>query len=117
MIRCRQCNSVLTNQARFCNVCGLPQNYQEPELWKPSPNGAETLDTNCYNKCTSCGAEIRREARFCAVCGSLQPFRKVNELEQLSQLPVTSVQKTNGQEDLTARLQPSVAIKPALNGT
>jgi hypothetical protein len=51
------------------------------------------------------------------VCGSLQPFRKVNELEQLSQLPVTSVQKTNGQEDLTARLQPSVAIKPALNGT
>ena len=31
MIRCRQCNSELIEQARFCNVCGLPQDPQEPE--------------------------------------------------------------------------------------
>src|SRR5919108_2676085 len=32
MIRCRQCNAELTEQAHFCNVCGLPQNPPKPEL-------------------------------------------------------------------------------------
>ncbi len=32
MVRCRQCNAELIEQAHFCNACGLPQNPPKPEL-------------------------------------------------------------------------------------
>src|SRR5438270_5263133 len=76
MIRCRECNSELTNQARFCNVCGLPQNPQEPEQENSIHIGQKTLDTNTTNRCENCATELPKDARFCAVCGTAQTFKK-----------------------------------------
>ena len=58
MIRCRQCNAKLTEQARFCNVCGLPQNTREPELENSTLNGQKALDTNSTNRCENCETEL-----------------------------------------------------------
>src|SRR6266566_8021530 len=76
MIRCRQCNAKLTEQARFCNVCGLPQNTREPELENSTLNGQKALDTNSTNHCENCETELPKEARFCVVCGAAQTSKK-----------------------------------------
>ena len=76
MIRCRQCNAKLTEQARFCNVCGLPQNTREPELENSTLNGQKALDTNSTNHCENCETELPKEARFCVVCGTAQTSKK-----------------------------------------
>ena len=87
MIRCRECNSELTDQARFCNVCGLPQKPREPEQENSTRNGEKALDTNTTNHCENCATELPKEARFCAVCGTAQTFKKSAVQEAISNDP------------------------------
>jgi RNA polymerase subunit RPABC4/transcription elongation factor Spt4 len=112
MIRCRQCNSELIEQARFCNVCGLAQDPQERAQENSTRNGEKTLETNISSQCENCGAEVRKDARFCAICGSAQTSRKSSSLEAPSSkvIPISTTLKN---ESSTVQLQPSVSIKPA----
>ena len=112
MIRCRQCNSELTEQALFCNVCGLPQKYQEPALKQFTPNRAETPETNSPNHCEHCGAKISYEAQFCAICGTTQSPKKGAVIGAPFNKPAASDSKTSWNKDLPVRLQPSVVVKP-----
>src|SRR5689334_21801381 len=117
MIRCRHCNSELTEHARFCNVCGLPQKHEELESEKSTYNGAEALGAKRSTQCESCAAEIPREARFCAQCGTAQSLKKEVVVERPPNVAESSGSKTNRQDDLTVRLQPSIADKPAQHTT
>jgi hypothetical protein len=72
MIRCRQCNSELVDQARFCNICGLPQNPIKPEQANSNLNGPKAPDTKNTNHCINCATALPKGARFCAVCGATQ---------------------------------------------
>lgn len=112
MIRCRQCNSELIDQARFCNICGLPQKRQEPEQ-EHSTLKEETLETNSSSHCENCGAEISKEARFCAGCGTAQTSKKSPVLEVTSNDQVTPGSATNNKEVSTVHLKPKVAKKAA----
>ena len=113
MIRCRQCNAKLTEQARFCNVCGLPQNTREPELENSTLNGQKALDTNSTNHCENCETELPKEARFCVVCGAAQTSKKSSVLEATSNEPVTPASTSKNKESSTVHLQPSMSVKPA----
>src|SRR6266480_4454356 len=113
MIRCRQCNAKLTEQARFCNVCGLPQNTREPELENSTLNGQKALDTNSTNRCENCETELPKEARFCVVCGTAQTSKKSSVLEATSNEPVTPASTSKKKESSTVHLQPSMSVKPA----
>src|SRR5690348_16121260 len=117
MIRCRQCNSKLPEQAHFCNVCGLPQKHEELESEKCTYNGAQALGMKSSTQCESCGAAIPREARFCALCVTAQSFKKEVVVEQSPNVVETCGSKMNGHDDLTVGLQPSVADKPAQHAT
>jgi Double zinc ribbon len=112
MIRCRQCNSELIEQARFCNVCGLAQDPQGPAQENFTRNGEKTLESNISSQCENCGAEVRKDARFCAICGSAQISRKSSTLEASSS-KVIPISTTSKNESSTVQLQPSVLIKPA----
>ncbi len=114
MIRCRQCNSELIDQARFCNVCGQPQKHQEPEQ-EHSTLKEETLETNGSSHCVNCGTEIPKVARFCAVCGTAQTLKEspVPESEIISNDRVIPEPATHNNEDSTVYLKPSMAEKPA----
>ena len=72
MIRCRQCNSELVDQARFCNNCGLPQNPIKPEQANSTLNGPKAPGTKNTTQCINCATELPIDARFCAVCGATQ---------------------------------------------
>src|SRR5438067_1258475 len=113
MIRCRQCNAKLTEQARFCNVCGLPQNTREPEPENSTLNGQKALDTNSTNHCENCETELPKEARFCVVCGTAQTSKKSSVLEATSNEPVTPASTSKKKESSTVHLQPSMSVKPA----
>jgi Double zinc ribbon len=113
MIRCRQCNVELTEQARFCNVCGLPQNPREPELEISTLNVQKAPDTNNTNRCDNCATELPKEARFCAVCGTTQTSKKTSVVEVSSHEPVISASTTKNDESSTVHLQPSMSVKPA----
>ena len=97
MFRCRQCNSELIEQARFCNVCGLPQDPQEPEIENSTRNGEKPLETNILSYCENCRAEIPNDARFCTICGTAQTARKSSAFEATSnQVIPTSTTINNG---------------------
>ena len=113
MIRCRQCNSELTEQARFCNVCGLPQDPREPELENSTRNGQKALDTNITIHCENCATELPNDARFCAVCGTAQTSKKSSALEATSNEPAIPASTTKNNENSTVHLQPSMSVKPA----
>ena len=111
MICCRQCNSELIEQARFCNVCGLPQDPQETELEHSTRNAEKTLETNMPGNCENCGAEIPNDARFCAICGAAQTSRKPSTSEAIhNEILPTSTKNNN--DNSTIQLQPSKSIKP-----
>lgn len=84
MIRCRQCNTELTEQAHFCNKCGLPQNPPEPKLEISTPIEQKKTDTNRTNRCGNCATELPKEARFCVVCGAVQTYKESSEVETTS---------------------------------
>ncbi|MGZ6367334.1 MAG: zinc ribbon domain-containing protein [Ktedonobacteraceae bacterium] len=111
MIRCRQCNSELIEQARFCNVCGLPQDSQENELEHSTRNAEKTLETNMPGNCESCGAEIPNDARFCAICGIARTSRKPSTSEAINNEILPTSTKNNN-DNSTVQLQPSKSIKP-----
>jgi hypothetical protein len=112
MFRCRQCNSELIEQARFCNVCGLPQDPQEPKIKNSTHNGEKPHETNIPSYCENCRAEIPNAARFCTICGSVQTARNFSMSEATSnELILTST--TNNNEISTAQSQSSTSIKPA----
>ena len=113
MIRCRQCYAELTEQERFCNVCGLPQNPREPELEISTLNEQKALDTNSTNRCDNCATELPEEARFCAVCGTAQTSKKSSVLEVTPNEPVTPASTSKNDESSTVHLQPSMSVKPA----
>src|SRR5438094_1273206 len=113
MIRCRQCNSELTEQASFCNVCGLPQNPREPELENSTRTGQKALATNTTNHCENCATELPYDARFCAVCGAAQTFNKSSVLNATYNEPANPVSTSTNNEGSTVHLRPSVSIKPA----
>ena len=111
MICCRQCNSELIEQARFCNVCGQPQDPQESKLENSTRNGKKTLETNIPSHCENCGSEIPNDARFCTACGTAQTSRNASTFKATSNEVIpTSTTKNN--ENLIVQLQPSISIKP-----
>ena len=57
-MNCIKCGAALNDGAKFCNVCGAPQDAG------PS-------------KCVKCGAELNAGARFCDACGSPQVATQV----------------------------------------
>src|SRR5260370_9480688 len=111
MIRCPECNSELTDQARFCNVCGLPQNPQEPEQENSTPIGQKALDTNTTNSCENCATELPKDACFCAVCGTAQTFKKSPVQEATSNDPTTPASTSTKNEGASIHLQPSTSVK------
>ncbi|HYT42117.1 MAG TPA: zinc ribbon domain-containing protein, partial [Methylomirabilota bacterium] len=113
MIRCRQCNAELTEQARFCNVCGLPQNSREPELEISTLNEQKALDTKHTNRCDNCASELPKEARFCAVCGAAQTSKQSFVVETTSNERVKPASTSENDESSTVHLQPSMWLKPA----
>lgn len=111
MIRCRQCNSELKEQARFCNFCGLPQNPQVPEPEHSIRNGEKTLETISNSHCKKCGTEISKEARFCVVCGTPRTSKIFSEAESVSNEALhTSITKNN--ESAAVHVQHAASIKP-----
>jgi len=112
MIRCRECNSELADQARFCNVCGLPQNPQEPEQENSTHIGQKTLDTSTTNPCENCATELPKDARFCAVCGTAQSFKKSSVREARSNDPTTTASTSTNKEGTSIHLKPSTSVKP-----
>ncbi len=112
MIRCRLCNSELSGQVRFCNVCGLPQNPQEPKRENSTQNREKALETNSSSHCENCGADIQKEARFCAVCGTAQISKKSSTFETTlnENIPIP---RTKNNEGSPVYVRPSVLIKPA----
>ena len=112
MFRCRQCNSELIEHARFCNVCGLPQDPQEPEIENSTRNGEKPLETNILSYCENCRAEIPNDARFCTICGTAQTARKSSTFEATSN-KVIPTSTTINNENSNVQLQPSTSIKPA----
>src|SRR6266702_2194834 len=113
MIRCRQCNAELTEQARFCNVCGLPQNSREPELEISTLNEQKALDTKHTIRCDNCATELPKEARFCAVCGAAQTSKPSFVVETTSNERVKPASTSENDESSTVYLQPSMWLKPA----
>ncbi len=112
MIRCRECNSELTDQARFCNVCGLPQKPKEPEQENSTHIGQKALDTNTTNLCENCATELPKDAYFCAVCGTAQTFKKSSVQEAISNDPATSASTSTNNDGTSIHLQPSTSVKP-----
>jgi RNA polymerase subunit RPABC4/transcription elongation factor Spt4 len=90
MIRCRQCNTELTEHAHFCNICGLLQNPPEPKMVITTP-------IEQIKRCGNCATELPEEARFCAVCGAVQTSKESYEAE------------TTSTEDLTLTPQPETS--------
>ena len=113
MIRCRQCNSELTVQARFCNVCGLRQEPRESKQENSTRNGEKALATNITNHCENCATELPKEARFCAVCGTAQTTKKSAVPAATSNEPITPTSTTQNNESSTVHLRPSVSVKSA----
>jgi len=113
MIRCRQCNAELTEQARFCNVCGLPQNSREPEQEISTLNEQKALDTKHTKCCDNCATELPKEARFCAVCGSAQTSKQSFVVETTSNERVKPASTSENDESSTVHSQPSMWLTPA----
>ena len=112
MIRCRECNSELTDQARFCNVCGLPQNPQEPEQENSTHIGQKALDTNTTIPCENCATELQKmhaSVRYAAPLKHLKnPLCKKRPLND----PVTPASTSTNKEGTSTHLKPSASVKP-----
>lgn len=89
MIRCRHCNTMLSEHAHFCNVCGLSQNSPEPEHKRHTQSEQKTSDTQIINRCANCSTELPDTALFCVECGTAQVFQASTVLEK------TSIKKAN----------------------
>src|SRR5215831_21396199 len=98
MIRCRQCNAELTEQARFCNICGLPQNSREPELEISTLNEGKALDTKHIKRCGNCATELPKGARFCAACGAAQTSKQSSMVDAASNEPVRPASTSENDE-------------------
>ena len=70
MNRCRKCNTELTEQARFCNICGSPRTPASPQVEVSTSTKQETPDQT--HRCHKCKVELSVEASFCNVCGTAQ---------------------------------------------
>lgn len=69
---CKKCQAYLSNESKFCNVCGEP------------------LDVVLDDKfCSFCGTKVRGNARTCPKCGYL--FDKENDLYVKKQSETSSV--------------------------
>jgi hypothetical protein len=113
MIRCRQCNAELTEQARFCNKCGLPQNPPEPKLEISTSIEQKKTDTNRTNRCGNCATELPQEARFCAVCGAVLTAKESSEVETASNDRVKPASTSENDGSSKDNSQPSMPLKPA----
>jgi double zinc ribbon protein len=87
MNRCRKCNTELTEQARFCNVCGSPQTPAGHQVEVSTSTKIETLDKT--NRCHKCEAELPAEACFCNVCGSANSSKASSTAATTSEKQVT----------------------------
>lgn len=58
--RCISCQSIVTIESKFCNMCGA----KLPEVEAVSEEKVSTV-----RKCTGCGNLLEEEAVFCSNCG------------------------------------------------
>ncbi len=77
MMKCRNCGSMVSEDAKFCPQCGEPvmdkKNFACPSCGKPVEEGSKFCPS-CGSKieekrCPECGEKIDKHARFCPKCG------------------------------------------------
>lgn len=60
--RCRKCQTIVTMESRFCNMCG----EKLEELLVSVEKEKECIEVK---KCSECGTELEADAIFCPNCG------------------------------------------------
>ncbi len=120
MNRCRKCDTELTEQARFCNICGSPQTPASPQVEVPTSTKQETPVKT--RRCQKCEAELPLEASFCNVCGSPQrskaPSAAVTPSEKQVTLAAadTDYKTTSDSSQPPKSLIPTRSIHPGIKG-
>src|SRR5271157_2125517 len=108
MNRCRKCNTELTEQARFCNVCGSPQTPAGHQVEVSTSTTLETLDKT--NRCHKCEAELPAEACFCNVCGSANSSKASSTAATTSEKQVTLASADADDKTLSGSSKPSKSL-------
>lgn len=62
MIRCPNCGTMQTQNARYCSNCGRPMPEKGLEDTEEGPNAD-------LEYCPDCGALRQDDAKYCAICG------------------------------------------------
>src|SRR5215471_15321464 len=118
MKRCRNCNTELSEQARFCNKCGALQSVAGSQDELSTSSKQELVDKT--HRCLKCESELPIGAQFCTVCGAAQSSKTTSidvttsEKQEIQSSEVVDDNTTSSSAPQPKFLIPTRSISPGI---